>query len=163
MTLSNLSDPQTKEIIALFKFFDTDRDGLISPRSATKLCEQLGFHLEPAHFPGDPGSSPIALPDLLSWCDSFCGQCLRSEDLHHTQRFALLRACDIFASGPRVSRDALVQFLALEQHTVRPEAIEQLLTEVGTDGQLSKSDLESLLSQGRQPGAARKQAAGRPR
>ena len=54
-------------------------------------------------------------------------------------------------------------FLALEQHTVRPEAIEQLLTEVGTDGQLSKSDLESLLSQGRQPGAARKQAAGRPR
>ena len=31
--LSNLSDGQTSELMSLFKFFDTDGDGLISPRS----------------------------------------------------------------------------------------------------------------------------------
>ena len=146
MTLTNLSDPQTKEIAALFKFFDTDRDGLISPRSATKLCEQLGFHLEPAHFSGDPGSTPLALPDMLDWCDSFCGQCNRSNDLRLAQRFQLLRACDVFAKGPRVSQDAMLQFLSLGQHAVRPEAVEQMLIEVGTEGELSKRDMAQLLS-----------------
>ena len=146
MTLSNLSDPQTKEVIALFKFFDTDRDGLISPRSATKLCEQLGFHLEPAHFSGDPGSTPLSLSDLLAWCDSFCGQCARSDDLHIAQRFALLRSCDVYASGPRVSRDALIQFLANEQHAVSSEAVDALLSEMGGDGQsLSKADVAALV------------------
>ena len=144
-SLSNLSDPQTKEITQMFKFFDTDRDGLISPRSATKLCEQLGFHLEQAHFAGDPGSTPLALHELLAWCDNFCGQCLRSDQLRLAQRFALLRACDTFATGPRVSRDALTNFLSLEQHSVKEEAVDALLMEVGTDGQLSKADMAALI------------------
>jgi Ca2+-binding EF-hand superfamily protein len=149
MTLSNLSDPQTKEVMALFQFFDTDRDGLVSPRSASKLCSQLGFHLEPAHFAGDPGSTPLSLPDLLNWVDNFIGQCQRSKELSLAQRFALLRACDVHASGPRVSREALMHFLTLEKHTVGPEAIDELLEEVGTDGQLSKSDLAAVLRMGR--------------
>ena len=149
MTLSNLSDPQTKEIICLFKFFDTDRDGLISPASASKLCEQLGFHLEPAQFGGEPNTAPLALPDLLAWCDNFCGQCLRSADLRDAQRFALLRACDVFASGPRVSKEALIHFLTGEQHAVHPEAVDALLSEVGTkdtkEGHgLTKADLTLL-------------------
>ena len=143
--LSNLSDPQSKEIVALFKFFDTDRDGLISPRTAIKLCAQLGFHLEPAAFAGDPGSSPLTQNDLLNWCDNFCGQCLRSDDLRLAQRFALLRACDEFATGPRVSRDALLQFLASEQHQVQDEAVDALIIEMGTDGQLSKDDMAMLI------------------
>ena len=143
--LGNLSDPQTKEIIALFQFYDTDRDGLVSPRSATKLCEHLGFHLEPAHFSGDPGSTPLSLPDVLSWCNNFCGQCLRSDDLRLAQRFALLRNCDVFAGSQRISREALMQFLTLEQHSVRPEAVDALLSEVGTNDQLSKKDVASLM------------------
>lgn len=146
MSLSNLSDPQTKEIEALFRFFDTDRDGLISPRSTSKLCEQLGFHLEPAHFPGDPGSTPLSLDDLKVFIDKFSGQCLHSSDLRLAQRFALLRACDVFANGQRVTRDAMLQFLSLGQHAVSTEAVEQMLLEVGTDGELSKKDMANLLS-----------------
>ena len=145
MSVSNVSDAQSKEVIALFRFFDTDHDGLISPRSASKLCEQLGFHLEPAHFSGDPGSSPISMPDLLSWIDSFCGQCARQPELALAQRFALLRACDIFAQGSKVSKEALIQFLAMEKHTVGEEAIDQLLDELGTDGCLSKADMATLI------------------
>ena len=155
-SLANLSDPQTKEIEAMFKFFDTDRDGLISPRSATKLCEQLGFHVEPAHFAGDPGSTPLAVHELLAWCDNFCGQCLRNDALRMAQRFALLRACDTFATGPRVSRDALMNFFQLEQHTVKEEAVDSLLMELGTDGQLSKQDLAAFIRGTQQEGAPRR-------
>lgn len=155
MTLSNLSDPQTKEILALFAFFDTNRDGLISPRAATKLCERLGFHLEPAAFAGDPGSSPLSRADLLAWCDNFCGQCLRSDELRSTQHFALLRHCDPFESGQRVSKEALLNFLALEQHSVQPEAVDALLGDLGSNGQLSKAEMAALVAK-RQPTAERR-------
>ena len=145
MSCVNLSDPQTKEIVALFRLYDNDNDGLVSPRSATKLCETLGFHLEPAHFSGDPGSSPLTLQDLLGWIDNFCGQCLRSDELQRAQRFALLRSCDVFASGQRVSREALASFLEEEQHSVTPEALDALLAEMGTNGQLSKDDLKMIV------------------
>lgn len=153
-SLANLSDQQTQNIITLFNFFDTDRDQLISPRSAVKLCERLGFHPEPAQFGGDPGSSPLALQDLLSWVDTFCGQCGRSEELRLAQRFALLRSCDVFASGQRVSREALEAFLESEQHSVQAASLDALLQETGTDGHLTKSDLLAL--------AAPKKAARRP-
>ncbi len=97
------------------------------------------------HFAGDPGSTPLSQSDLLSWIDNVCGQCLRSDDLRLAQRFALLRNCDIEASGQRISREALMQFLTLEQHSVRPEAIDALLEEVGTDGGLTKADMASLM------------------
>ena len=42
--LSHLSDPQAKEIQAIFSFLDTDNDGILSLRSANRLCELLGFH-----------------------------------------------------------------------------------------------------------------------
>jgi hypothetical protein len=142
MTLGSLSDQQTKEVAQLFRFFDNNRDGLISPRSATKLCERLGFHPEPLK-----ACTPLTLRDVLSWCNSFCGQCSSSDELRTAQRFALLRSCDPFASGQRISRTALENFLVQEQHTVRPEVIDALLQDLGTDGQhLTKADLKALVA-----------------
>lgn len=155
MSVANLSDVQAKEVIALFRYFDTDRDGMLSPRSAAKLCERLGFHLEPPMVAGDPGSTKVSLVDLLSWCDAYCGKCMKNEELKLAQRFALLAACDTFATGQRITRDALAQFLQLEQHTVRPEAIDALLNDLGTDGQLSKQQLQALVG-GRRSGGARR-------
>ena len=74
-----------------------------------------------------------------------CGQCARQPELALAQRFALLRACDIFAQGSKVSKEALIQFLAMEKHTVGEEAIDQLLDELGTDGCLSKADMATLI------------------
>ena len=142
--VNNISDPQAKEIATLFSHFDTDRDGYISPRSATKLCQVLGFHLEPSSL---NSSSPLCLQDVMSWCDTFCGQCLRNDELRLAQKFSLLRGCDIFASGSRISRAALAKFLDEEGHVVRPEVLEVLMQEIGTEGQLSKADLALLVGE----------------
>ena len=97
-SLYNLSDTQTKEILAIFEFLDTDRDGLISPRSAAVLCEKLGFHPEPPG-PSDPGTKPMRSDDLLAWIDSFMGQVMRDDELRLTQRYALLKSMDVFATS----------------------------------------------------------------
>lgn len=141
--VNNISDPQAKEIVVLFNFYDADRDGLISPRSATKLCQELGFHLEPTSLA--LSSTPLSLQDVLNWCDTFCGQCLRNEELKLAQKFALFRSHDAFAAGPRISRTAIEKFLQQEGHVVRPEVLDQLVKEIGTEGQLSKSDLVMLV------------------
>ena len=143
--LSNLSDGQTSELMSLFKFFDTDGDGLISPRSCTKLCERLGFHLETSQFAGDPGSTPLSMLDMLGWVDQYCGQCQKSDELALTQRFALLRHHDVFSTGNKISRDALANFLQEEQHVVTDEALDALLAEMGTNGSLTKPDLAMLV------------------
>lgn len=148
--VATLSDGQAKEVVALFRFFDRDRDGLISPRSATKLCEQLGFHLDPARSKGEAGSMPVSSQDLLDWVDDFMGQCQRNEELRLTQRMALLRSCDVFAgpshAGHKVSREALEKFLATEEHAVQPAELDALLEECGTDDQLSRRELRELIS-----------------
>ena len=149
VSLGNLSDTQSDELATLFKFFDTDKDGLISPRSCTKLCERLGFHLEPASFAGDAGSTPLTLEDLLGWVNQFCGQCERSEELRLAQRFTLLRHYDVLTAGQKVSREALSSFLEGEQHVVTDEALDALLAEVGTNGGLTKPDLAMLIGRKR--------------
>ena len=159
MTLGNLSDTQSDELAILFEFFDTDKDGLISPRSCTKLCERLGFHLEPASFAGDAGSTPLSLEDLLGWVNQFCGQCEKSEELRLAQRFTLLRHCDVLTSGQRVSREALSSFLEGEQHVVTDEALDALLAEVGTNGALTKPDLALLIGKKRTEPSAKPRRA----
>ena len=44
--MQRLSDPQTKELAALFEFLDTDNDGLLGLAQATALCRQLGFNVD---------------------------------------------------------------------------------------------------------------------
>ena len=87
----------------------------------------------------------MTLQDLLAWVDGFIEKTTTSDQLRHAQRFALLRSCDIFASGQRISRDALANFLEGEQHAVAPEALDALLAELGTNGQLSNDDLRVLV------------------
>ena len=41
-----LSDPQSKEVQALFEFVDTDNDGAISLACAINLCRTLGFNVD---------------------------------------------------------------------------------------------------------------------
>lgn len=143
MTLGSLSDPQAKEIVTLFQLFDTDKDGYITPQSACKLCQELGYNLDQSTLAST--TRPLNLHDVLSWCDTFCGQCLRSDDLRLTQRFSLLRGCDAFATGARITRDALLKFLEEEGHAVNADVVDQLLHEIGTEGELSKEDFGNLL------------------
>lgn len=146
-TLSNLSDAQTKEIYALFHVLDTNSDNLLSPRSAHRLCEALGFHPDMQAQLGARGfSTPVSREDVLQWLDTFCGQAERSDEIRLAQRFALLKSCDQFAdSASRVTRAALESFLASEQHKVQPEVVEALLDEVGDGHTLTKVQMASLL------------------
>jgi hypothetical protein len=148
MPLNNLSDPQTKEVLALFHFLDTDADGLLSPRSASNLCSALGFHIEPPRNAGDPGATPIGHEDLLSWIDTFYGQALKNKELQVAQQFALLRTFDPFSGGrgSKVTKEAVEAFLAKEQHSVRPEVLAALFEDLGDGASLSKEELHHIIA-----------------
>jgi hypothetical protein len=137
------------QVLALFRFLDTDNDGapparrwtlahghpchclqsdrivracagLLSPRSARNLCASLGFHVEPPRHPGEPGATAIGSEDLLHWVDAYLGQAHRNKEIQNAQTFALLKSYDPYSSAARhVSRDALQVFLSSEQHKVR--------------------------------------------
>lgn len=165
MVLMNLSDPQEKEISTLFRFFDRDRDGLISPRSAVKLCEILGFHYQQERsMPGESGGMPLTEDDMLSWVDHFVGQMNRNEELRLSQRVTLLRSCDVDADarpGHKVTKESILEFLKAEGHSVRPEMVDMLMDEYGTNGQMSKFELGQLLgTKSRRSGSASRERGG---
>ena len=141
VSLAALSDPQAKEIQAIFALLDTDRDGRLSPRGATKLCELLGFAAEREGMP-----SLVSLPELLSWCNDFQAQATRSKEVKLAQRFSLLHGLDGggAAGAHRISHDALMRFLEEEQHVCRPEAIDALFDEFGEGGYLTKAAIREL-------------------
>lgn len=167
MVLFNLSEAQTNEISAVFEFLDTDRDGLLSPRSALHLCEKLGFHPEPASGPGEPGSVPLSVDDFLSWMDKYIDQLVRDEEqkdgeLRLAERYALLKSCDVFASAKgRLTRRPIEAYLTSEQHKVPPEVLDALMDEVGDGHSLSKQQFAQLIGNtktaGRQGGGGSKQ------
>ena len=74
-------------------------EGLLSPRSASSLCDKLGFHTELPHSPGELPQSPISREDFLSWIDTFMGQIMRDDELRLAQRYALLKSCDESSTG----------------------------------------------------------------
>eukprot|EP00322_Chrysochromulina_rotalis_P026075 CAMPEP_0115863830 /NCGR_PEP_ID=MMETSP0287-20121206/18887_1 /TAXON_ID=412157 /ORGANISM="Chrysochromulina rotalis, Strain UIO044" /LENGTH=151 /DNA_ID=CAMNT_0003318281 /DNA_START=6 /DNA_END=461 /DNA_ORIENTATION=+ len=139
--------------MALFDLMDTNRDGMIEPKAARKICERLGFHPEPPQHSGDPGSSAVTREDLLSWIDGYSekanGLNVQSAELKLSQRYALLRTLDLFGGGSQnqITRKALVGFLDEEQHKVRPEIVGKLLDEFGDGLTLTRSALAELLSE----------------
>lgn len=146
--LANLSDAQTKEVLAVFDILDTDRDGMIDMPTARLVCERFGFHPEP---PADGVSTPVSREAILSWLDVFTGQAQaqtsHAAELRNSQRYALLRTFDLFGGGSqhKVSRKALAGFLAEEGHKVKPQLITYLLEDYGDGLTITRPQLKSLM------------------
>lgn len=149
--LANLTDTQSKEVLALFDLLDTDRDGLIDPKSARHICARLGFHMEAPTHRDDPGASPVSRDDLLVWLDGYYAQAQAATssgaELRLSKQYALLRSFDLFGGGTqnRVTRKSMVNFLTQEQHKVRPEVVSKLLDEFGDGFTLTRLQLQDLL------------------
>ena len=160
--LSNLSDTQSREVMALFDMLDTDRDGRIDYATASHLCERLGFHAELPRQPKDASSSStVSKQDFLAWMDEFSAQTkaetARGTDLRISQRYALLHSFDHFGGGAerRVTRKALMGFMTEEQHKVRPDMFDALLEEFGDGFTLTTPQLKELLRQQQQSATGR--------
>ena len=147
--LQSLSDPQAREIGALFSFLDTDNDGRLSPRTAAHLCEMLGFTTEHEGMP-----PLVSLPDVLGWCNAFQTTASKSEELKLTQRFTLLKGGCGGESVHRASVDALMRFLNDEQHACRPEAVQTLIEEMGTEGAFTRATLRKFTAKPKGGGAS---------
>lgn len=126
MAGSYVSDPQAREIGTIFKFMDTDGDGLLSIQHAIKLCERLGFHVDRSTL--QHREEGVSLRELLTWCDKFVGACTRSADLHLTQMFTLLQRDGFIAP------EAMRQYLADEQYSFSPHLVNALVEHIGDEG-----------------------------
>ena len=134
-----LSDPQTRDITAVFNFLDRDRDGHITPEAAIKLCERLGYHVDKADVRRQKVASLLSLPDVLGWCESYAAACQRSDELRLTQLFTLLqksskrmpdRNLPAGKQGQVVTRRDLRDYLESEQHVVDHSVLEAFVEEV---------------------------------
>ena len=93
------------------------------------------------------GATPISADDVLAWVDDFMGQMQHNEDLRLAQKVALLRSFDALASESdnKVTREALMQFLTEQEQAVRPQEVDAMLNEFGTNDRLSRSDLRQII------------------
>lgn len=87
----HLSDVQTREISAIFRFLDVDGDGHITSEAALKLCSRLGYDVDRTDARQQNLSPLLSLQEVLGWCEAYSAACHRSEDLHLAQLFALLQ------------------------------------------------------------------------
>ena len=141
-----LSDPQTRDINALFNFLDRDGDGHITSAAALKICERLGYHVDKSDLrkPGVPAL--LTLPDVLGWCEAYAEKCERSDELRLVQLFSLLHKKrnvhnrNLPAASrltPVVTKRDLRDYLQSEQHSVDPVVLSYFVEEVrhppGTD------------------------------
>lgn len=136
MSHQHLSDPQTREIAAVFAFFDQDCDGHISFDAAFKLCARLGYNVNKADLKRQ-NVTLLSLEDVLGWCETYAAACHRSDELKLAQLYSLM--CNTRDSseigspaskqGPLVQKH-IVDFLEGEQHSVDHNVIAAMLDEV---------------------------------
>ena len=143
---SFLSDPQFREVTAVFHYLDCDHDGYISPEAAVKVCERLGFNVDRADFKRQLQHSLLSLPDVLGWCESYAAACHHSEELRLGQLFSLLQHCG-GSSKPVITRMALQNYLKSEQHPCDPDVLEALVEEVGEDGVITCEQFKQFMRQ----------------
>jgi Ca2+-binding EF-hand superfamily protein len=142
---SFLSDPQAREVTAIFQFLDRDHDGHISPDAALKLCERLGFNVDREDLKRQPAHSLLCLADVLGWCESYAAACHESEELQLGQLFSLLQGGG--SSQQVITRSALQNYLTSEAHPCDPDVLGALFDEFGEDGVLTCEQFKQFFRQ----------------
>jgi len=135
----NLTDPQAKEIAALFALMDTKRQGWVDLRTAVNICRQLGFNLDVGSL--DDAVPRVSLNQLLEWCEAFLAKCAASEELQLTRMFMLMQHHEF---GDGVSRTALDKLLGSSHERFMPQTMESLIDYIG---ELSGGAADEHLSQ----------------
>ena len=92
-----ISDPQTRELSALFAYLDWDGDGKIDLAQAISLCRQLGFNVNKKSLHCMP--EQVTVRQVLSWCEAFLEACATDSDLMLTQMYMLLQVRHTRAFG----------------------------------------------------------------
>ena len=148
--MQRLSDPQTKELAALFEFLDTDNDGLLGLAQATALCRQLGFNVDKASVAqrGDGAAAAVSLRDLLAWAEHFVDACATGEEYRLTQAFMLLQRGDDGGVTVEAVRDALnAERLPFEEDEVHA-LVEYMANEGEARGAATFADFKAFMRKG---------------
>lgn len=120
-----ISDPQTRELTAVFDYLDSDGDGKIDLAQAISLCRQLGFNVDKKSLHCMP--EQVTVRQVLSWCEAFLEACASDSDLLLTQMYMLLQAGD---TSPRIGVDQMYRYFQAQHVACTPRQVADLVTEI---------------------------------
>ncbi|KAL1515166.1 hypothetical protein AB1Y20_004227 [Prymnesium parvum] len=144
----HLSDPQTREVTAIFTFLDQDGDGQIGAAAALKLCSRLGYHVHQSDLSLKSASEQLSLDDVLRWCEAYATACQRSEELRLSQLFSLLHRGGGPPDAAVVGARELREYLEAQQHSVDHAVLDAFVEEVGDKGVLTCEQFKAFVRAG---------------